>query len=496
MVVLKTESETVFHEAEELLRLFLGMTMVRAEAVDAEPVSYTICIETTCENGQWRATAKESSRQLQSSATYPVLGQDLLLQRRAQSRAVKFALFQLMKQLLPQSNTPWGALTGIRPTKLLYEYMGRGLSAQEAGNILREDYGVRQDKVEILLDIARMQQGVRGVLPTRMLDVYIGIPFCPSRCRYCSFASCDVHKFGHLRDAYIDALLLEMRQMRDYMQAHGLKTGNLYIGGGTPTALTDEQLERLLEACADFAPESGEFTLEAGRPDTITSQKLSLARDFGVTRISINPQSMHDETLIRIGRKHLAAQIEEAFALARRAGFKRINMDLIAGLSGETPQMFAQSLQRVIDLAPENVTVHTLSVKRASILHETIEQTVLTDASDVDKMVCQARQTLREHAYYPYYLYRQKYMSGNLENVGYTLTGAQCGYNVDVMEETHSNLAMGAGAITKWYDPKHNLIRRAANVRNVEQYIARSVEMAQKKIDLALAMFGETACSQ
>lgn len=491
MVVLKTESETVFHEAEELLRLFLGMETVRAEAIDTEAVSYTICIETACRDGKWHATALETGRQIRYSATYPVLGETELLQRRAQSRAVKFALFQLMKQLLPQSNTPWGALTGIRPTKLLYEYMNRGLSAEDAGNILHRDYGVRQDKVEILLDIAKMQRSVRGVLASNMLDVYIGIPFCPSRCRYCSFASCDVQKFGHLRDAYLNALFVEMNKMRDYMQAHGLKTGNLYIGGGTPTALTDDQLECLLRACVDFAPESGEFTLEAGRPDTITRQKLSLARDFGVTRISINPQSMHDETLVRIGRNHLAAQIEDAFELARDVGFTRINMDLIAGLTAETPQMFAKSLSRVIALAPENVTVHTLCVKRASILHETIENAVLTDASDVDEMVCQARQTLRRKGYYPYYLYRQKYMSGNLENVGYSVAGAQCWYNVDVMEETHSNLAMGAGAITKWYDPDRNLIRRAANVRNVEQYIARSEEMARKKIDLALAMFAQ-----
>ena len=324
-----------------------------------------------------------------------------------------------------------------------------------------------------------------------MLDVYIGIPFCPSRCEYCSFASCDVHKFGALREPYLEALFTEMRMMRAYMDECGLKTGNLYIGGGTPTALEDDQLVRLLKACRAFVPESGEFTLEAGRPDTITREKLAAAKEYGVSRLSINPQSMHDATLEKIGRKHRAQQIREAFALAREMGFHNINMDLIAGLSGETTEMFSSSLESVIDLAPENVTVHTLSIKRSSILHENLSENRPTPPEDVDRMVQDALHRLGAGGWRPYYLYRQKYMSGNLENVGYAKPGTQCLYNIDVMEETHSNLAMGAGAITKWFDPEANVIRRAANVKNVQEYIDRCEQMAQKKIALAREMFPE-----
>ena len=492
MVVLTTQSDDVFHEAEELLRLFLGMTAVRAQEQEGGSVDYRITIDTHYEQGRWYAEARDELHDVPpQSASYPFLGDSPLLQRRARSRAVKFALFSLMKKLLPESYTPWGALTGIRPTKLLYEYISGGMQPVEAARILVRDYGVRQDKVAILLDIEQMQRGYRCSLKNYMLDVYIGIPFCPSRCEYCSFASCDVHKFGALREPYLEALFTEMRMMRAYMDECGLKTGNLYIGGGTPTALEDDQLVRLLKACRAFVPESGEFTLEAGRPDTITREKLAAAKEYGVSRLSINPQSMHDATLEKIGRKHRAQQIREAFALAREMGFHNINMDLIAGLSGETTEMFSSSLESVIDLAPENVTVHTLSIKRSSILHENLSENRPTPPEDVDRMVQDALHRLGAGGWRPYYLYRQKYMSGNLENVGYAKPGTQCLYNIDVMEETHSNLAMGAGAITKWFDPEANVIRRAANVKNVREYIDRCEQMAQKKIALAREMFPE-----
>lgn len=490
MIIINTKLDDVFHEAEELLRLFLGMMPVRREKEEGQDVLFEITIDTELKENAWQASAYAHNTELPiQTASYERIGEGELLDRRARSRAVKFALFRLMKLLLPESYTPWGSLTGIRPTKLLYEYMARGMSADDAGKMLHDNYGVRQDKVDILLDIERMQRGVRDTLPQNMLDVYIGIPFCPSRCEYCSFASCDVKKFGHLRPAYMDALLHEMQLMREYMEKNDLHTGNLYIGGGTPTALEDDQLLRLLDACGDFKPASGEFTLEAGRPDTITESKLLMAKDHGVSRISINPQSMHDITLERIGRRHMADEIEKSFALARGLGFDYINMDLIAGLTGETPEMFASSLDRVMALSPENITVHTLSIKRSSILHENLEKSERTAAQDVDEMVQHARRVLKDGGWYPYYLYRQKYMSGNLENVGYAKEGTQCIYNVDVMEETHSNLAMGAGAITKWFDKEPYLIRRAANVKNVQEYIARSGEMAERKMDLAREMF-------
>ena len=328
-----------------------------------------------------------------------------------------------------------------------------------------------------------MQRGLIDT-PDDEYDLYIGIPFCTTRCAYCSFASGELGN-GALVEPYLAALKREMALSAALMAERGLKLRAAYMGGGTPTALTADQLASLLDEALRLFPGAREWTVEAGRPDTIGKGKLRILKERGVERISVNPQTFSDETLRVIGRAHTAQQTIDAFNLAREMGIHHINMDLIAALPGETEADFARSLEKTIALNPESVTVHTLAIKRSSRLH--LENRYHADAEAAARMVTDARETLGGAGYRPYYLYRQKYMAGNLENVGYAKPGYACLYNIDNMEETTRILALGAGAITKWLFPRERRIERAPNVRNIEQYIDRADEMADRKRTLIMS---------
>ena len=401
---------------------------------------------------------------------------DPLLEKRYHKRLIKQTLYDVMKRVTGIA-PPWGSLTGIRPTRLLYEGMGRGLTLDEAAEETRLRYDVRPDKAALLREIVAVQQEIP--LPeTDEVDLYIGIPFCVSRCAYCSFLSGEVGK-GHLLPPYTDALTAEIEGTLSLMEEKKLRPRAFYMGGGTPTSLSPGQLERVLRAARPFIDRAREVTVEAGRPDTIDRDKLQVIRDGGATRISVNPQTMHDETLRRIGRRHTARQTEEAYALARKMGFRHINMDIIAGLPGENPDMFRQTLVWSRALAPESLTVHTLSIKRSSLLH--LWEASLPDGGMVEQMVDAGRREAGERGLRPYYLYRQKHMAGNLENVGYALPGHECVYNLDMMEETGHVLAAGAGAISKRVDPARGRIERAPNISEIGQYIERMPEMLERK---------------
>lgn len=399
-----------------------------------------------------------------------------LAEKRCLKRAVKTGCFLLMRQMTGV-NPPWGSLTGIRPTRLLYEALGQGMSLEEGTDWLCRTFFVSPDKALLLRDILAAQQGLVEPGPGRF-DVYVGIPFCVTRCAYCSFASGELGD-GQLVESYLEALLREMEACARLTASLGLSPRAFYMGGGTPTALTAAQLSRVLEAARRLFPGCVEWTVEAGRPDTIQRDKLLALKAAGVGRISVNPQSFSDETLARIGRAHTAAETVRAFALAREMGFDNINMDLIAALPGEDLSAFAYSLDRCLALAPESVTVHTLAIKRSSRLHEA--GYTQSDSGAAAQMVNLARSRLAGAGYQPYYLYRQKYMADNLENVGYALPGRACLYNIGNMEETAPVLALGAGAITKWLFPRERRIERAPNVKNIQEYIARVDEMVQRK---------------
>ena len=381
--------------------------------------------------------------------------------KRVRKRLCKLSLYRLLKELTG-AHPPWGALTGIRPTRLLCQAMEEGRSMEEAERYLESFFDVTPEKAALLARIVREQQKLPAPC-TAQADVYISIPFCRTRCAYCSFPGEAVGKGGRIAP-YLEALFGEMRE---------------------GARLMDEVMARF--------PGAREYTVEAGRPDTITRGKLLALKRLGIGRISINPQTMNDETLRLIGRDHTARQTCEAFALARELGFDDINMDVIAGLPGEDEAAFARTMEAVRRLAPDSLTVHTLAIKRSSRLN--LERAPLPDAAVAAAMVRLGEETAEALGLAPYYLYRQKYMAGQQQNVGYARPGAACLYNVDIMEETTSILAMGAGAISKRVLPDRELrIRRAPNVTNVSVYIDRAEEMARRKEILFTQTEGEKPC--
>lgn len=405
----------------------------------------------------------------------------VLHRKRAARRLLKQTLYDLCR-VVTGIHPPWGSLTGIRPTHLMYEALGRGMTEAEAVLHLQRQFDVTEDKARLLSDIVRVQSRLPAP-DDRWMDVYIGIPFCTTRCTYCSFSSGELGK-GKLVEPYLSALFLEMTEGARLLQASGKTLRAVYVGGGTPTSLNEDQLARLLAHMMQCFPGAMEYTVEAGRPDTLTPGKLEAIRDAGVQRISINPQTINDKTLQIIGRAHTAQQVFDAYAMARAAGIHHINMDVIAGLPGENLEDFARTMDAALTLRPESLTVHTLAIKRSSRLH--LEQAPLPDAQTAAAMVQLGLDTARKLGLEPYYLYRQKYMAGNQENVGYALPGHACQYNVDIMEENTHILALGAGGISKRVYPEEGHIGRAPNVSNIEQYIARVEEMIQRKRTLFL----------
>ncbi len=403
-------------------------------------------------------------------------GANALLDKRLRKRLYKMSLFEALVKSTGQI-PPWGSLTGIRPTRLVYEAMERGLDLKSTVKEVLGTFRLREDKADLLRQIISVQEGLPAV-QDHEVSCYIGVPFCRTRCRYCSFISSEVGD-GRLLPEYTEALVREIEGTIELMKLRGKKARSLYIGGGTPTTLSQEELRKVMLAAKPLIDEACEVTVEAGRPDTITKGKLQAIKDHGATRISINPQTMFDRTLALIGRDHTWEQTLSAFSLARELGFTHINMDLIAGLPGESNEMFAQTLKEVLQLRPEALTVHTLALKRSSEMHRLSDP--LPQGEIVAKMVRLASEAAHDAGMQPYYLYRQKHMAGNLENVGYAKPGYACLYNIDMMEDRTTILAMGAGAVSKLVDHEKKRILRAPNVKDVLQYISRVSEMLDKK---------------
>ncbi len=464
------------NDLADVARIFLGNIDCRVNEPGGEmTVTHTEAVTNGLRTCRVRIEGPFGADETREAPVSP----DPLLEKRYHKRLIKQTLYDGMKRALGRT-PPWGSLTGIRPTRLLYEAMGRGLTLEEAEGETKALFDVREDKAALLREIVQVQTGLPQ--PSALdADLYVGIPFCVSRCAYCSFLSGEVGK-GKELPPYVNALEREIEGTLALIAEKGLRPRAFYMGGGTPTALSAEQLGRVLSACRPFIRNALEVTVEAGRPDTIDREKLTVIREAGAGRISINPQTMHDETLRRIGRRHTRAQTEAAYALAREAGFAHINMDLIAGLPGENLEMFLETLAWSRALSPESLTVHTLSIKRSSLLH--LWEAQLPDGDMAGDMVDAGRREAADRGMRPYYLYRQKHMAGNLENVGYALPGRECLYNVDMMEETGHVMAVGAGAISKRVDPNRGRIERAPNVSDVSHYIARVDEMLARKKEL------------
>ena len=396
---------------------------------------------------------------------------------------IKRSIFNVLDELF-KTYVPWGILTGIRPVKIVHNLLDQGLSEEDIRENLKNNYLIKDEKIDLALDIAKRERVFIYPIDKNKISLYVSIPFCPTRCVYCSFPANPMKQFGHLRDKYVKALIKEIKGLAKLLKDTNKDIETLYIGGGTPTALEANQLDVLIKALFEELDLSNikEFTVEAGRPDTITKEKLEVMKKHNVTRISINPQTMNNETLAKIGRDHNVDDIINCFKMARDLGFDNINMDIILGLVDEDLEMVRNTLEKIKELSPESLTVHTLAIKRASTLKENLDKYELTRYEEMIKMIDLSMEYAKDMGLNPYYMYRQKHMLGNLENIGYAKEGFECIYNIQIMEEKQSNLAVGAGAISKYVYVDEDRIERTDNVKNVEQYIDRVDEMIERKV--------------
>ncbi|MBF1185484.1 MAG: coproporphyrinogen dehydrogenase HemZ [[Eubacterium] sulci] len=387
----------------------------------------------------------------------------------------------------------WGILTGIRPVKLCGELIdAHGLD--EARRVLKNEYLIDDSKVDIIVKMYNYQIASFGKAKENSVGMYIGIPFCPTRCLYCSFISSQSE--NEKLETYVDTLIEEIKAIGLRLDNSEFHIESLYIGGGTPTTLNENQLNRLLNAINKYLDIHGikEYTIEAGRPDTINLEKLKIIKDHGCERISINPQSMKPETLVTIGRSHTPLEIEKAFELAHSLDFNSINADLIAGLPGEELSDFDASLEKIIGLGADNITIHSLAVKRASRLKDEDPAFHYKQSSITNSMTAKGFETLCNRGFEPYYLYRQKHMAGAGENIGYCKPEKAGLYNIRIMDEHQSILALGAGAISKRFYPEENRLERIPNVSNVGHYINRLDEMIERKDKMFFNQKGDDIC--
>ena len=406
-------------------------------------------------------------------------------QQEGQRRHAIGRCFFLAARAVTGDTPPWGMLTGVRPDKPATWALAEGRAPEDVRAMLEQAYFVTPDRAALAVETGAAALAVSRDLAPRDIAVYVGIPFCPTRCAYCSFVSQSVEKSFALVEPYVDALVAEIRAGGEMVRRAGLRVRSFYMGGGTPTTLTAGQMDRVLSAWEASFDRDGcrEVTVEAGRPDTITADKLAVLQSHGVTRISVNPQTMEDHVLRAIGRRHTAAAIDEAMELVGRYHFPHVNMDLIAGLPADLPEGFCRSLDRCLDYGTDNVTVHTLALKKGSRI--LLEGLPVPGPEDVAAMLDYAAPTLRGRGYAPYYLYRQKYMSGSFENIGWSHPGAQCLYNIEIMSELCSILSFGAGGSTKMVVPGTNRIQRAFNPKYPKEYIERPEKCLANQAEFA-----------
>ena len=464
-LVLDGIEERLRYELQMLIREFLPFAEFDA------PI-YDLTIQIDPEKVQWEEKGSIKTCLLDASEAYT---SDPVKNR------VKVALYDLLAEYT-HYNVPWGTLTGVRPTKIAWTLLDQGYTAEAVRQHMQNGYRLTADKADLMTRTAVRERSLMAGRDGMDASIYIGIPFCPTRCAYCSFVSYDHRSYEKLSEAYLEALLRELEACAPMIRERKLQS--FYMGGGTPTTLKPEQMDRLLTAVNRIYGLEAftERTVEAGRPDTIDPEILQVLKDHGIDRISINPQTMHQKTLDRIGRWHTVDDVVSAFHMAREQGFDNINMDLILGLPGETPEDVSATMERIRELGPDSLTVHTLAIKRSSRFYQENEGfDLVLQAPVIAQMIDISQNAAAEMGLEPYYMYRQKNMAGNFENVGYSVPGKECMYNIEIMEERQSIIAFGAGGVSKIYYPAENRLERAPNVKNVTEYIARVDEMVDRK---------------
>ena len=417
-------------------------------------------------------------RRVKAARRIPVAAETVRLRR----QALQQSYYKAATQLLPEL-PPWGALAGVRPTKITTRHLLEGGTEKTADKLMRDVYYVTPDRRKLAIDCSRSTVAAANLLTENDISLYVGIPFCPTRCAYCSFVSRSIGKRTELMEPYLQALAKEIEVTGRLLANSGKSLRTIYIGGGTPTTLTASQMAVLLDTIRDSFDMSRciEFTVEGGRPDTLNAEKLRTIARHGADRMSINPQSMIDSVLRASGRPHKATDVLRSYQEAVDAGYKAINMDLIAGLPTDTLAGFKHSLDTVAALNPANITVHTLALKKGADLFE--QRDNLSSAAEVTAMVAYANETLRSLGYKPYYLYRQKYMSGSFENVGWSRDGLDCLYNIYMMEEVHTIVSLGGGGMNKVNLPDGRL-QRFHNPKFPEQYIEQIDSVLRQKEEL------------
>ena len=490
MITVLLDKAEFEYDIHSLVKAFYPKEEVYVSTKDKEkkeePVHYHMDVQFAPEEiiFSWKRVEASEDNANQTGITKCVAVDDT--NRKETKNSLKRTLYRLLSEYTGVE-LPWGNLTGIRPTKIPMALLEEGKSEEEIARYMKETYFTSDEKIKLSIEIAERELELLHKLDYEEgYSLYIGIPFCPTTCLYCSFTSYSLAAWKNRMDEYLDALEKEL----DYTAvkfAHK-KLNSIYIGGGTPTTLNPQQLDRLIRKikCSFDLSDLVEFTVEAGRPDSITKEKLMVLRNHDISRISINPQTMKQETLDLIGRHHTVQQTIDSFYLARELGFDNINMDLIVGLPGESLSDVADTMEVIRKLAPDNLTVHSLAIKRAARLNIQRERYQDFEIVNTADHIALTSKVAEEMGLFPYYLYRQKNMTGNFENVGYAAPGKAGVYNVLIMEEKQSIVACGAGASTKrvWVQPNPDgthRIERAENVKDVAQYITRIDEMIERK---------------
>ncbi|MDD5952922.1 MAG: coproporphyrinogen dehydrogenase HemZ [Oscillospiraceae bacterium] len=485
-MILYIDGHDYHYEMENLCAIFLPYEKIKVvEALPEEIAPEEIVAVTRYREaegvGKLYASLRIGGKTLENSSTLPL--SDAAQEPFDKICAVKLALllYGLFVKLC-NYEPKWGVLIGVRPIKLLRK-LTADMGEEAALRYFLTELKVSPEKTELSRLTMQNEQKILSLSRPESYSLYVSIPFCPTRCAYCSFVASSMEKTKKLIPGYVDLLCEELVYTAKVAKELGLRLETIYFGGGTPTTLTAEQLSRLLDTIHSHFDLSTcrELTVEAGRPDTITAEKLLAMKERGVTRISINPQTMNDDVLRRIGRHHTAAQTEEAFSLARRCGMDNINMDVIAGLPGDTGDSFRSTMDQLTSLDPESITVHTLALKRSSDINQNGKKEFHNDAALAGEMLDYSQSTLTKHGYEPYYLYRQSRMVGNLENTGWAKPGYANLYNVYIMDETHTILACGAGAVSKIRDPYSERLERVFNFKYPYEYRDRFHEMLERK---------------
>lgn len=484
MIYLEQNAEIYNNDIRAMLQAFFDNEKVVITKDDTRlslKVEYTSDsdVETPVASGGYVTYTLEDEEGYHASKTVVV---DYMNKKVARN-PLKAALYHMLSDYTGKQ-LPWGSMTGVRPTKVATEWLENGKNDEEIRHLYTNTYLTIPQKADICIEVAKKEQELfKDFLYDEEYCIYIGIPFCPSRCLYCSFTSYPIAQYANKVEDYLQALYKEMEFVAGADAYKNKRLVAIYIGGGTPSALTASQLESLIKKMQTIFDMQyvREFCVECGRPDSITMDKLQVLKKLGVERISINPQTMSDETLQLIGRAHSVEQTKQAFEMAREAGFDNINMDMIVGLPGEDMEHVQHTLSEIRKMVPDSLTVHSLAIKRAANLNIEMERYHSLIKGSTNEMLLAVDECARDMEMKPYYLYRQKNIPGKLENIGYAVEGKECVYNILIMEEKLDILGMGAGSSSKFIFRKENRIERVENVKNVDEYINRIDEMIERK---------------